>query len=159
MTHHPDPAEKLPRGTVALPAACIGVMSLVLAVGFQSVGLLDRLDAALQGGIHAAGIEGAPVVLSPWLGWGVALLIAFALPMAILETPTHWRRTVVWIAALAVVAAVWPVLAISAKWWPVAPSIVAAVWSGLCAKIYASRHHMPCEGGDAGRRLKRGHAK
>ncbi|MFD0894363.1 hypothetical protein KBB96_06860 [Luteolibacter ambystomatis] len=159
MTHHSDPVEKLPRGTVAVPAASIGVMTLVLAVGFQSVGLLDRADTAMLGWIKAAGIEGAPVMLSAWLGWLVALVVAFGLPMAILETPTHWRRTVVWIAAIAVVAAVWPVLAVSAKWWPVTPSLVAVVWSGLCAKIYASRHHMPCEGGDAGRRLKRGHAK
>jgi len=159
MTHHPDPADKLPRGTVAVPAASIGVMTLVLAVGFQAVGLLDRVDTALLGGMKSAGLEGAPVMQAPWLGWLVAFAVAFGLPMAILETPTHWRRTVVWLAAIAVVAAVWPVLAVSAKWWPVAPSLVAVVWSGLCAKIYASRHHMPCEGGDAGRRLKRGHAK
>ncbi|BCU78987.1 hypothetical protein [Luteolibacter sp. LG18] len=156
MSHRPESTEKLPRGTVALPAASIGVMSLVLAVGFQALGLLNRLDGALLGAIRQAGLGGDPVAQPPWIGWAIALVVAFALPMAILETPTHWRRTVLWLSAVAVVLAVWPVLALSAKWWPMAPSVVAVAWSGLCAKIYASRHHMPCEGGDAGRRLKPG---
>ena len=38
---------KLPKGTVAVPAAAIGAMSMVLAVGFQSVGLNARVDAGL----------------------------------------------------------------------------------------------------------------
>ena len=38
------------------------------------------------------------------------------------------------------------VMALAARWCPLAPSLVVVLWSGLCALIYAARHRMPCEG-------------
>jgi hypothetical protein len=151
MSQSPSSLKKLPRGTVAVPAASIGVMSLVLALGLQTLGLLDRINAAFLTAAANSGL-GLVTPLPQWTGWVVALLVAFALPMIILETPGHGRRTVLWLSALLVVLALGPVSILASHWLPLAAPLIAVIWSGLCATIYASRHHMPCEGGDAGRR-------
>jgi len=154
MSHAHHSHAKLPRGTVTLPAAAIGAMSLVLAVGLQALRLLDRIDGALMGWIHSLGLGEQTVTLPAWIGWLMALAIGFLLPLAILETPANWRRVVLWLSTLVIVAGLWPVLALAARWWPQAPVLVAVLWGGLCSMVYAARHQMPCEGGDAGRRLK-----
>jgi hypothetical protein len=151
MSQSPSSLEKLPRGTVAVPAASIGVISLVLALGLQTLGLLDRFNVAFLTAAENAGL-GVVTPLPPWTGWVVALLVAFVLPMVILETPGHGRRTILWLSALIVVMALGPVSLLTSHGLPLAAPLVAVVWSGFCAKVYASRHHMPCEGGDAGRR-------
>jgi len=127
-------------------------MSLVLAVGFQSVGLNARIDVALLAWLGSIGLGTTPVVLPESIGWVSAVVLGFLLPFSILETPGHVRRVMLWLSCLMIVLGVLPVLGLSAKWWSQAPVLVAVVWSGLCAIIYAARHWMPCEGGTAGAR-------
>lgn len=148
MSKHHAPA-KLPRGTVALPASAIGGMSLAVALGFQSVGLNARIDASLLGWLNAMGLGTTPVVLPAAIGWGLSLLFGFGLSFAILESPGHARRAMLWLSTLVIVMGLLPVLGLSAKWWSQAPLLVSVVWSGLCSIIYATRHWMPCEGGNA----------
>lgn len=124
----------------------------MLAVGFQALGLMDRFDTGFLGWVSSFGLGGNPVVMSAWIGWGIAIVIGFALPLVILETPAHWRRMVLWASTLVLVVGVMPILALAARWWTQSPAIVAVLWSGLCATIYAARHRMPCEGGNAGLR-------
>lgn len=142
---------KQPRGSVAAPALAVGGMSLVLAVGFQSVGLNDRIDHALLGWLGSIGLGTAPVPLPPALGWLVAVAFGFLLPFSILGTPGAARRLMLWLSCLVVVLGLLPVLGLSARWWPQSPGLVSVIWSGLCAMVYASRHRMPCEGGPSGR--------
>lgn len=146
----PQAHPKLPRGTVAVPASAIGGMSLVLALGFQAVGLNTRIDSALQAWLRSIGLGSAPLVLPSAIGWAIAIALAFLLPFSILETPGHARRLMLWLSCLMIVLGALPVLGLAAKWWPLAPILVAVVWSGLCATVYAARHWMPCEGGNAG---------
>lgn len=124
-------------------------MSLALAVGFQAVGLNAQIDAALLAWLGSSGLGSSPVALPAALGWGTAVVLGFALPFSILETPGHLRRALLWLSCLVIVVALLPILGLSVKWWTQAPVLVAVVWSGLCAVIYAGRHWMPCEGGNA----------
>ncbi len=143
---------KLPRGTVAVPASAIGGMSLALALGFQAVGLNERIDSALLAWLGSLGLGTTPMVLPAAIGWGIAIVLGFLLPFSILETPGHARRAMLWLSCLMIVLGALPVLGLSAKWWSQAPVLVAVVWGGLCATVYAARHWMPCEGGNAGAR-------
>jgi hypothetical protein len=137
---------RLPRGTVALPAASIGVLSLALAVGFQAPGWLGRIESGLQAVPGKLGLAGELAPLPHGLSWSVAAGLALVLPWLILQTPAHWRRIVLWLTVLALLLGWVPVMGLAARWCPLAPSLVVVLWSGLCALIYAARHRMPCEG-------------
>ena len=145
---------KLPKGTVAVPAAAIGAMSMILAVGFHSVGLNARVDAGLIAWLGSIGLGTTPVILPPAIGWAIAILLGFLLPFSILETPGHLRRILLWLSCLIIVLGGLPVLGLSAKWWTQTPVLIVVFWGGLCAVIYAGRHWMPCEGGNAEVRRK-----
>jgi len=136
----------LPRGTVALPAASIGVLSLTLATGFQALGLLGRIERGLLTVSAKLGLPGELVPLPREWSWSLAAALALVLPWLILQSPEHWRRLVLWATVLVLLLGWVPVMALAARWCPLAPSLVVVVWGGLCATIYAARHRMPCEG-------------
>jgi hypothetical protein len=142
----PAPPIRLPRGTVALPALAIGGMSLALAAGFHFLGLLGRIERALLTIPGQLGLSGEPQVFPASIAWSVAAALAFVLPWLLLQSPASWRRAVLWLTVLALILGWIPVMGLAAKWCPLAPSLVAVGWSGLCALIYGSRHRMPCEG-------------
>ncbi len=142
----PAPPIRLPRGTVALPALAIGGMSLALAAGFHFLGLLGRIERALLTIPGQLGLSGEPQVFPAAIAWSVAAALAFVLPWLLLQSPASWRRAVLWLTVLALIFGWIPVMGLAAKWCPLAPSLVAVGWSGLCALIYGARHRMPCEG-------------
>ena len=142
----PAPPIRLPRGTVALPALAIGGMSLALAAGFHFLGLLGRIERALLTIPGQLGLSGEPQVFPASIAWSVAAALAFVLPWLLLRSPASWRRAVLWLTVLALILGWIQVMGLAAKWCPLAPSLVAVGWSGLCALIYGSRHRMPCEG-------------
>jgi hypothetical protein len=142
----PAPPIRLPRGTVALPALAIGGMSLALAAGFHFLGLLGRIERALLTIPGQLGLSGEPQVFPASIAWSVAAALAFVLPWLLLQSPASWRRAVLWLTVLALIFGWIPVMGLAAQWCPLAPSLVAVGWSGLCALIYGARHRMPCEG-------------
>lgn len=144
MTKH-APHAPLPEGSVAAPDVAIGGLSLAVAAGFQFLGVAPRLDDWLQDRVVSFGLGGSFEWLPGWVGWIPAVLIAFGLPFAMLKSPGLWRRAVLWISTLVVLAGWVPVMALSMKWCAVGPSLVAALWGGLCALVYGLRHHMPCD--------------
>lgn len=127
---------------------------MVLAIGFQLVGLNVRIDSALLAWLNSIGLGTTPDVLPVLIGWAETVLLGFLLPFSILETPGHLRRVMLWLSCLLIVLGVVPVLGLSAKWWTQAPVLISVFWGGLCAVIYAGRHWMPCEGGNAEVRRK-----
>jgi hypothetical protein len=141
-----ESSARLPRGTVALPAASIGVLSLALAVGFQAPGWLGRVERGLLAVPGKLGLAGEPTLLPQELAWTAAAGLALVFPWLILQTPAHWRRIVLWLTVLALLLGWVPVMALAERWCPLAPSLVVVLWGGLCALIYAARHRMPCEG-------------
>lgn len=128
-----------------MPVSAIGGLSVVLAVGLAVLGPLDRLNLLAAALVSRGGREGFPKQLPEWAIWLAAIVLAFGLAFAILSTPGTWRRLLLWISAVVLVAAWAPVLSLAAHAPSVGAPWVATLWSGFCAIIYASRHHMACD--------------
>jgi hypothetical protein len=95
--------------------------------------------------LKSGGLGGATKVLPLWAVWLAAGAGAFGLSAAILWVPANWRRGILLISALVVVAGWAPVLALASYRPDVAVPLLATFWAGLCALVYASRHHMPVD--------------
>ena len=139
-TTHPHP-----EGHLLVPGLAIGGLSLVLAAGLAALRALDRLNAAIAGMVSRGGAETFPKHLPDWLVWLAALVFAFGTAFAILGSPGHWRRVTLWITAVVLVSTWAPVLSLAAHAPEIAAPWIATVWSGVCALVYSSRHHMPSD--------------
>lgn len=128
-----------------VPAAAIGGLSIILAVGLGALGVLDRVGPAIAELVSRHGRESFPKRLPDWSVWLAAVLFAFGLALAVLSTPGVWRRFVLWLSSLVVIAAWAPVLSLASHAPDVAAPLVATLWSGVCALVYASKHHMACD--------------
>ena len=144
QTHNHD---ELPPGQVPLPMVLTGSMGLVLAAGLYAFGLLDSFDRALAGLVFADARELTRAVSNPVL-WIATAVISYGIALVVLETPGTWRRTIIWISAMAVITAWLPVAAIAHQHVPVAAPLVAAAWAGLCTIIYTARHRMEADDPD-----------
>lgn len=127
-------------GHVLMPGLAIGSLALVLAAGFGFVGLLDRANHLVGRAVQLD--QSAPLSLPDWAIWIAAAVGAFGVSFAILSVPGNWRRIVLWLSALILVIGWAPVLVLAAREPEIAVPLLATFWSGLCAFVYASRHHM-----------------
>jgi hypothetical protein len=126
-----------PAGHLLIAAATIGSLSIILVAGLGLLGILDRVNRML--------IQIMPHSPSRELPWLAAMIVAFALAFSILGVSGTWRRVVLWITTLVVVAAWTPVLSLAAYVPQTAAPLIAALWSGACAMVYAGNHLMPCD--------------
>jgi len=130
-------------GHVVAPSLSIGTMSLVLVVGLDLLGVWNPLDTAATAWTARLG-DGMRDVPA-----GVVLLITaigtYALPLVMLASPQWWRRARLWLSALFLTVGWLPVLALASWKLPPCMPVIAVLWSGLCALIYAQRHALPCE--------------
>jgi len=135
-THAP-----LPHGHVPMPTVVIGAMGLALTGVLHLSGLLAALDRYL-----ASLVAENPGALSPTLSpttlWTITACIAFGMVFVLLNIPGNWRRIVIAISSLAVIAGWLPVAAIANAQAPVAVPLVAAAWVALCTIIYGAGHRM-----------------
>jgi len=141
QTHTPD---ELPPGHVRMPVVLTGSMGLALAAGLHGLGFLERANHHLAG-LFADNVEAFIPVVSPTVLWTGTAAIAYGTALILLEIPGNWRRIVIWISTMAVIAGWLPVAAIAQAQAPVAAPLVAATWAGLCSIIYAARHHMEAD--------------
>ena len=125
--------------------AAIGSLSILLAAGLSAFGILARMDGLIAKGLLPGKVAEFPKSLPAWLVWLAAVLFAFGLSFAILSVPGTWRRSVLWITAIVVVACWAPVLGLAAHAPSISAPFIATVWSGVCALVYAGNHRMPCE--------------
>jgi len=130
-------------GHVLMPGIAIGSLALVLAAGFGSVGIMDRANDGIASALQVGG--GTLKALPEWAVWAAASVGAFGLSFLILSVPATWRRVVLWISALVLVAAWGPVLVLAARPPAIAVPLLATFWAGLCALVYASRHRMAAD--------------
>lgn len=131
-------------GHPASAAPLIGAMSFLLAFGLKKLSLLRGIDAFLTRSL-AKSAGGFPNELPPlWLWLGTAAL-AFFLSAAMLFSPAQWRRVLLWIIALVLVAAWIPVLALAAYLPEIAAPWIATFWAGFCSLYYAAHHRMPVD--------------
>ncbi len=132
-------------GHVLLPAVVTGTLALALAAGFSVLGIMGRADAAIST-VLLSGLGAAAGTLPPAVIWAASAIGAYGLPLAILGVPGHWRRLLLWATSLMVMAGWGPVLVLLAVRPEISMPLLATFWAGLCAFIYASRHHMAADG-------------
>lgn len=121
----------------------IGGMSLVVGLVVQLLGFARRLDGLIGGWMQGSGLEGEFRTLPPLLPWVWTVLIVFGLTAAILGSRRNWRRSVLWVSAIVLTLGWIPVLALAAYRPAVAMPLIALIWCGLWAMIYATRHQEP----------------
>ena len=132
-------------GHVLVPATTIGALSMILAGGLEMLGFLIRANTEIARLTARNGKENFPNHLPAWCIWLAAGGFAFGLATAVLGTPGHGRRAVLWISALVLVAAWAPVLSLAAHAPDIAAPWIATLWSGICAMVYAANHRMACD--------------
>ncbi|GAA5122978.1 hypothetical protein JIN84_10795 [Luteolibacter yonseiensis] len=135
-----------PVGHVLVPACAIGSLSILLVVGLGLLGILGRLDSIISRIVVQDRFPSFPKSLPEWWVWLVTVLLAFAISFSILSVPATWRRLVIWITALVLIAGWAPALVLAAHAPAVAAPFIAVIWSGVCAVVYAGRHRMPVDG-------------
>jgi hypothetical protein len=140
ISHHPRP-----EGHVPIPAAAIGGLSVTLAAGLALLGPLARLDQMVATWFSRGGLEKFPKHLPGWSIWLMTAVFAFGLAYAMLNTPGTWRRVLLWITALTLIASWAPVLSLAAHAPEITAAWVATLWSGVCALVYTTHHRMPCD--------------
>lgn len=140
--HHSHPR---PAGHVRVPAAVIGSLSILLAVGLSAFGILDRVNGMVGKAMLAGEAMDFPKALPEWSVWLAAVVLSFGLAFAILSVPGTWRRCVLWITAAVLIAGWAPVLSLAAHAPDIAAPFIATVWSGVCALVYAGNHRMDCD--------------
>ena len=128
-----------------MPAAAIGGLSMVLAVGLDLLGVLMRMNAMIARLVSRGGAETFPNTLPDRWVWLAATVLAFGVAAAILGTPGQLRRGLLWLSAVILVVAWAPVLSLAARVPDIAAPCVATIWSGICALVYTSRHDMPAD--------------
>ncbi len=144
MTRHKTLHPQAP-GHVLVPASAIGGLSLVLAAGLAALGVIERANEGIARLVSRGGVETFGKHLPAWVIWLAAVILAFGLAFAILATPGHGRRALLWITAVVLMAAWAPVLSLASHAPDIAAPWIATVWSGVCALVYAANHRMPCD--------------
>jgi hypothetical protein len=134
-----------PEGHVLIPTGAIGGLSILLAGGLAALGVIARVNSSLAMVVSREGRQTFPKHLPEWSIWLATVFFAFALAFAILSTPGHWRRLLLWLSSVVLMGAWAPVLSLAAHSPDIAAPWVATVWAGVCAVIYAANHRMACD--------------
>ncbi len=135
-----------PQGNVWVTAVLIGSLAVLLAAGLHWLGLIARADALLAAGLcDALQATGFPKSLPAWSHWLATAVVAYGLTLTMLAVPGTWRRVVLWVSLLLLVAGWAPVLALASHAPTIAAPFVAALWAGACALVYAGSRQLPCE--------------
>jgi hypothetical protein len=134
-----------PEGHVLVPATAIGALSVLLAVGLDALGILGAVNQMIAKGVSHGAVQSFPKALPVWSVWLVTLVFAFGLPLAVLSVAATWRRLVLWITAMVLVAGWAPVLALAAHFPGIGAPFIVTLWSGVCGLVYAGSHRMGCD--------------
>lgn len=141
-----NPAISLPQGSVFAPSLTIAAISVMLALGLNFGHVLEPVDAWLTRELAGNGWGETLVELPNWWSGAAILLVSFGLSCAMLASPAHWRRLVLWFSAVLVLIGWAPALALAGRQIDIAAPLVAALVSGACALGYGARHRLPCDG-------------
>lgn len=128
-----------------VPAAAIGALSVLLAAGLDVMRVLEPVDRMISKLVSQGAVQNFPKALPEWSVWLVTVVLAFWLPFAVLSVAGTWRRLILWITAMVLVAGWAPVLALAAHFPDIGAPFIATLWSGVCALVYAGGHRMACD--------------
>ncbi|MES2657212.1 MAG: hypothetical protein V4689_01275 [Verrucomicrobiota bacterium] len=126
--------------------SAIGSLSILLVAGLGVLGVLDRLNSWVSNMVSHGKAVNFPKALPGGLVWLVAVGFAFGISFSILNVPGIWRRVMLWLTALVVVAGWAPVLSLAAHAPDIGAPWIATLWSGVCSLVYARGHRMACDG-------------
>ncbi len=129
-----------PLGHGLAAALAIGALSVILAAGLEVLGMLEAINAGVSKALGAG--KDFPKQLPIWAIWLAVVFFSFGTSFALLGIPSTWQRILLWLSAVAVVAGWAPALALAAHSPEIAVVLVATIWSGVCALVYAGRHRM-----------------
>ncbi|MFK7849681.1 MAG: hypothetical protein AB8D78_01785 [Akkermansiaceae bacterium] len=134
--HHPH---------IGIASFVSGLMALALAAGLEYLKLIDRFDLFLQQLLTGSGLS-APSRSLPWLvTWSGVALLSFFVAAVMLNVAATWRRVIVWGLTLLLTFFWGPVLLIAAYRPEIGVALIAVLWSGFCAMIYANNHELPAD--------------
>lgn len=123
-----------------LPTLAIGGLSFMLVAGLAALGVLDHVNAEITRLVSRGGLEKFPKHLPRGADWLAGMVVSFAIAAAILGTPGHLRRFLLWITSVVLVGAWAPALSLAAHAPEIAVPWIACIWSGVCAMVYAANH-------------------
>lgn len=134
------------QGQVLVTAALIGSLAMLLAAGLSWLGVIARVDGLLISGLRS-GLQTTDFTksLPDWGLWVGTAAVAYGLAFTMLAVPGTWRRLVLWLSLLLLVAGWAPVLALASHAPTLATPFIAAVWSGGCALVYGRSRQMACD--------------
>jgi hypothetical protein len=135
----------LPAGHVRVPAVAIGALSVALVSGLHGLGLLAQFDSWVAGWLMLPGAGGFSKSLPAVVVWAATVFMALGLSFALLSVAGFWRRIILWVSSLAIIAGWGPVLSLAAHAPEIGAPFIAALWSGICALVYSSRHLMAAD--------------
>ena len=130
---------------IGLAVFATGVMALALAVGLKFLKLIGRMDGIFSEVFLPKGMNAASHSLDPIVLWIATALLAFALPAVMLNIPGNWRRIVIWCGTLALTLSWGPVMLLASYRPEIGVAVVAVLWSGFCAMVYATNHVLPVD--------------
>lgn len=123
----------------------IGGVTMLLALGLEvlgSVAAIERQFAEIMSGQLG---ESFAHQLPLSVRWGVALLMAFGMPLSILASAVLYQRLILWVAASVVILAWAPVLCLAAYQPEVLLAVLVTFTSGGLAVFSSCRR---CRGDD-----------
>lgn len=138
----PAAAPKPPAHPLAALSS-IGGMSLVLAAVLELLGFANKVDLVVSTWVKSTGLGGEFRTLPAYTPWLWAVPMVLGLTGSMLGSRKNWRRTVLWATALLLTVAWVPVLALAGYQAEVTMPLLALIWCGLWAMIYATRHQEP----------------
>ena len=144
MTHIPQHPNR-PAGTVLVPTAAIGGLSVALAMGMELLGVHQRMTPVIARLVSRQGAETFPNHLPAVVVALATMGFAFGIAFAILSTSGILRRAILWLTPSVLLAASAPVLSLAAYSPDISSPWIATFWAGVCALVYSANHRMPCE--------------
>lgn len=130
---------------IGIASVASAFMAIALAAGLGFMKIMDRLDGFIEALLTRPGLSAASHSIPPWVLWiGTATLSIF-LAGVMLNVAGTWRRLLIWGLTLALTLFWGPVLVIADFKPDIGVAIVAVLWSGFCAMIYATNHQLPAD--------------
>lgn len=130
---------------IGIASVASAMMALALAAGLGFLKVMHRFDEFLASLLTRPGLSGAAYSISPWVLWTGTAMLAFFVAAVMLNVAGTWRRLLVWGLTLVLTFFWGPVMIIASFKPEIGVAIVAVLWSGFCAMVYAKNHWLPVD--------------
>jgi len=133
-------------GNPLISAAVVGTFSLALALVLQILGIYRGVGETLWNAYQTRGFRVGEGFVEEAGGLWVVAVLVYSQAWLLCEVPGLHRRLLVLLSSLVLIALASLVLALWGLYWCPAAALVATLWAGFCAILWANQHRMPCEG-------------